>query len=281
LIKLKKYDDLTLFKNDVLPFLELYEAENNLALGVLLSLSENDKTPFLMATILKDSKIGMVLLQTHPSQIILSKSISFTSNEIQIIGEMMNTTIQEIPGLIGEKKLTSELADLILQQRRFQVSFIMNQKIYKLEKVKKINNTTGKLRKVLDKDHLIISEWMYQFCDEINQPISLEEADKRVKEMTKKGKLFALEVSGELVSMACATRPTKNNITVSCVYTPKNERKNGYASECVSALTQNLLDLGYKSTSLYTDISNPTSNKIYIEIGYEPIMDSIAILFKN
>lgn len=279
MIKLKRYSDLTLFKNDVIPFLVPYEAENNLVLGVLLSLNEND-APFLMATVVKDSNIGLVLLQTHPSQIILSKSVSFTNKEIHVIGEKLNNNISEIPGFIGEKKLTTELANFILQLRGNQVSFQMDQKIYRLEKVKKIINTKGKLRRVLEKDHFTIKEWMYHFCNEVNQPISIEEANVKVKEMIKKSNLFVWEVNDELVSMACATRPTINNITISCVYSPINKRKNGYASDCVSALTQFLLDQGYKSTSLYTDLNNPTSNKIYIQIGYEAVMDSKIILFK-
>jgi uncharacterized protein len=105
--------------------------------------------------------------------------------------------------------------------------------------------------------------------------MSLEEADKKAKLMINTGNLVAWVVDCRMVSMAYATRPTQNNITISYVYTPDY-----YASDCVSAFSQSLLDLGYKTTSLYTDISNPTSNKIYIQIGYEAILDSIVILFK-
>lgn len=280
LIKLIKYDDLTLFKKDVISFLEHYEAENNLALGVLQSLSEKDESPFLMAAVRKDNEIRLTLLQTHPSQIILSKSVPFTSHEIQVIGEKLNNTIQEIPGFVGEKDLTSELAMYIANVKGTHAHVQMNQKIYKLEKVKKDTKTNGKLRKIKEKDHHTIKEWVYQFCNEVNQPITLVEADKKTKEMINKENLVALEVNGEFVSMAYATRPTKNNITISYVYTPISERKKGYASDCVSAFTQLLLGLGYKTTSLYTDLSNPTSNKIYSQIGYEAIMDSIVIVFK-
>lgn len=280
LIKLIKYDDLTLFKKDVISFLEQHEAENNLVLGVLQSLSEKDESPLFMATVIKDNEIGLVLLQTHPRQIILSKSVSFTSKEIHVIGEKLNNTIREIPGFIGEKKLTTELAMYISNVKGIQASVFMDQKIYKLEKVEKKTNTNGKLRRIIEKDHHTIKEWVYQFCYETNQPISIEEADSKAKVMINKGNLVAWEVNGELVSMAYATRPTQNNITISYVYTPISERKKGYASDCVSAFTQFLLDRGYKTTSLYTDLSNPTSNKIYIQIGYEAIMDSIVILFK-
>lgn len=280
LIRLLKYDDLTLFKKDVISYLVQNEAENNLVLGVLQSLSEKDEIPLFMATVLKDNELGLVLLQTKPNQIILSKSVAFTSKEIHEIGEKLITATQDIPGFIGEKKLATELAMYISNVKGIQASVLMDQIIYKLEKVKKKPNTYGKIRSVIESDHHIIKEWVYQFCNETNQPISLEEADKRAARMIDKGNLVAWEVNGEMVSMAASIRPTPNNITISYVYTPISERKKGYASDCVSAFTQILLDRGYKTTSLYTDLNNPTSNKIYIQIGYHAIMDSIVLLFK-
>lgn len=280
LIRLIKYDDLTLFKNDVISFLVQFEAENNLVLGVLQSLSEKDELPFFMAAVLKDNDIGMVFLQTHPSEIILSKSVSFSSKEIHEIGENLIAANQDIPGFKGEKKLTTELAMFISNVKGIQANVLRNQRIYQLEKIKKKAISNGNLRKVIENDHPIIKDWVYHFCYETNQPISVEEADKRAARMINKGSLAAWEVNGEMVSMASSIRPTPNNISISYVYTPISERNKGYASDCVSAFTQFLLDRGYKTTSLYTDLSNPTSNKIYIQIGYEPIMDSIGIVFK-
>ncbi|WP_173192407.1 GNAT family N-acetyltransferase [Paenibacillus alginolyticus] len=280
MIRLIKYDDLTLFKNDVIAYLVQFEAENNLVLGVLQSLSEKDELPFFMAAVLKDNDIGLVFLQTHPSEIILSKSVSFSSKEIHEIGENLIAANQDIPGFIGEKKLTAELAIYISNVKGIQANVLRNQRIYQLEKIKKKANSNGNLRKVIENDHPIINEWVYHFCYETNQPISVEEAVKRAARMINKGSLAVWEVNGEMVSMASSIRPTPNNISISYVYTPINERNKGYASDCVSAFTQFLLDRGYKTTSLYTDLSNPTSNKIYIQIGYEPIMDSIGILFK-
>jgi predicted GNAT family acetyltransferase len=34
-----------------------------------------------------------------------------------------------------------------------------------------------------------------------------------------------------------------------------------------------LLDQGKQFTSLFTDLSNPTSNSIYQKIGYQPVCD--------
>jgi hypothetical protein len=45
------------------------------------------------------------------------------------------------------------------------------------------------------------------------------------------------------------------------------------ATACVSALSQTLLDHGSRCCFLLTDVTNPTSNHIYREIGYRSISD--------
>ena len=81
------------------------------------------------------------------------------------------------------------------------------------------------------------------------------------------------------VSMAKKARPTKNGIVVNLVYTPHDQQRKGYATTCVAHLSQHLLNEGYKYCSLYTDLANPTSNSIYMKIGYEPVADSIVYKF--
>ncbi|MFJ1136680.1 GNAT family N-acetyltransferase, partial [Bacillus thuringiensis] len=112
-------------------------------------------------------------------------------------------------------------------------------------------------------------------------PTTKEEAKQTAYTLITTNRLFGLEVDGKLVSVAAKTRPTKNNITVNFVYTPKEARKKGYASKCVAALSQRMLDEGYKTTTLYTDLANPISNKIYQEIGYEKIAESVLIFLEK
>jgi predicted GNAT family acetyltransferase len=50
-------------------------------------------------------------------------------------------------------------------------------------------------------------------------------------------------------------------------------RGRGYASALVASLTERLLAGGRRFCFLFTDLSNPTSNKIYQRIGYEPVAD--------
>ncbi|MGM0879045.1 MAG: hypothetical protein ACQEWV_31485, partial [Bacillota bacterium] len=73
---------------------------------VLQSITKNDERPLLMAIVIKDTDIALTLLQTHPRQIILSKAVSLTSKDIHDIGDKLNNTFQEIPGLQGQLYLS-------------------------------------------------------------------------------------------------------------------------------------------------------------------------------
>jgi predicted GNAT family acetyltransferase len=42
-----------------------------------------------------------------------------------------------------------------------------------------------------------------------------------------------------------------------------------------------LLDRGHRFCFLYTDLANPTSNSIYMRIGYEPVCDSRELAFST
>jgi RimJ/RimL family protein N-acetyltransferase len=80
------------------------------------------------------------------------------------------------------------------------------------------------------------------------------------------------------VSMAYAS-PANGGVTrISGVWTPRELRGHGYASGVVAALSTEQLDLGHACV-LFTDLANPTSNKIYQAMGYRRIGDNISIEF--
>ncbi|WP_160297269.1 GNAT family N-acetyltransferase [Paenibacillus sp. IHBB 10380] len=110
--------------------------------------------------------------------------------------------------------------------------------------------------------------------------MSIDRAIKMAKNATDKSAIYLWIDDGEPVSMAQQTRPTLHGAVVNLVYTPPEHRNKGYASSCVATLTRNMLRGPYQFTSLYTDLSNPVSNRIYMNIGYEPKADSVVLEFK-
>ena len=276
MIQLHRYREVQEFKNQVEPLLSKNEVLHNLALGILHSLQENSK-PNFMGVILKDSRAALVLLQTHPKQIILSHIQKLTEGELSEAAELLREI--DIPGLVGERQMVLYLSQKLADLKNQEASLKVDQRIYRLDKVKKAADAEGVLVKA-SLEHLpLVTEWIWEFMGFIGEPVSKEQAAKTGEAFIKAGRLFLWEVNGKYVSIANATRPTAHNITINYVYTPLEERKKGYASSCVSTLSQLMLDEGFQTTSLYTDMTNPTSNKIYMEIGYEHIADSALVLF--
>lgn len=277
MLKLQLFNKLETYKSTVIPFLEQNEIVNNLVLGLLLSAKEQ---PTVMATVTRNDRIILCILQTSPKQMVLSNAEAFTAEEVVELVKLLNQSIRDIPGIVGERALTNQLAKELTLLRSYIPSIQMNQRLYKLEDVVKKPLKDGRLVKMALHNLPLIADWVYQFCKDIDESISRNDAEIKAKDLIEKGKVYGWQVGGEIVSIANASRPTKSNITINFVYTPIEERKKGYASSCVSALSELMLNSGFRTTSLYTDLANPTSNKIYMEIGYKPIMDCIVIHFK-
>jgi hypothetical protein len=153
----------------------------------------------------------------------------------------------------------------------------MSQRIYKLTEVIHPRYSPGSLRLANENDTGLVARWMDAFQQEAtprgyHPPPDL--AQIRIAERS----VFLWD-DGNPVSMGVKTRPTRHGVSVSWVYTPPELRRRGYATSCVAALSQRLLDAGFEHCSLFTDLSNPTSNDIYQQIGYRPVCDYQEIRF--
>jgi predicted GNAT family acetyltransferase len=70
------------------------------------------------------------------------------------------------------------------------------------------------------------------------------------------------------VSMVGITPEVAGVVRIGPVYTPPALRRRGYAGSAVAAASRRALAQGAQRCMLYTDLDNPTSNKIYAEVGY-------------
>ena len=64
------------------------------------------------------------------------------------------------------------------------------------------------------------------------------------------------------------------------VYTPLEERGRGYASAAVARGYHRVLAAGASRCMLFTDVTNPTSNKIYAALGFRRFADWIELDFE-
>ena len=129
--------------------------------------------------------------------------------------------------------------------------------------------SVGEIRVATETDFDLIYKWMVDFIKETG--IRAFDIESAVRNNIAKGFIFLLLIDGQPVSFAGFHDPVellgKKIGRVGPVYTPKEFRKNGYASLITAHVTKKVIDQGAIAT-LYTQAGNPTSNKIYQELGY-------------
>lgn len=89
-----------------------------------------------------------------------------------------------------------------------------------------------------------------------------------------KDTVFLYKVNEEIVAMAMATRKLSRGISINCVYTKENHRRQGYCKALMAEVSQHLLDLGNEYCTLFVDKNNPSSNAAYKSVGYKIVNEA-------
>jgi len=280
----QRYYDVRKFLQSVETFLERNEVINNLLLGILFRLKKESKLteqksePFF-ALVKHRQDIIFVMLMTPPhNMIIYGEGNNLDAAIDQSILFLRKKEIL-VPGVIGPREMATKFAFSWAQATRHTPIIKMEQMIYRLDEVNEIELSSGRLILAEQKDIDLVGNWIFEFSKVTLETVSLAEARRKAEFAIKESYVFLWEDKIP-VSMALKARPTKNGIVISAVYTPRKFQKKGYATSCVASLSKLLLSEGYKFCSLYTDLSNPTSNSIYRKIGYYPIESSIVYSFQ-
>ncbi len=281
-ISVKKIEDTMEFYQTVLPILMKKEAENNLLLGLLNQIRDGtSRYQDAVKIIVKNEKeIRGIFLMTPPHHMIieLENDDDLIKEVTQQLKQIVMDESLSIPGFIGEKESVIKFADLWTSG---EYTTNMRQRIYKLDKVNTISYADGHLEKATVEEKELVAAWIMGFIEDTpERPITKEQALEKAQFMLEEQSVYFWIQEGIPVSMARRARATENGITVNMVYTPREHRKKGLASSVVAGLSTLLLQ-EYSFCTLYTDLDNPTSNKIYMNIGYKPIADSIMINFKS
>ena len=99
-----------------------------------------------------------------------------------------------------------------------------------------------------------------------------DQAEPMVDARLDHGRLLVWE-DQQPVSMVGVTPPVADVVRIGPVYTPPDFRRRGYAGSAVAVASRRALAAEATRCMLFTDLTNPTSNKIYAEVGYQRIGD--------
>jgi len=274
-LRLERPRDVSGFEDLAGPFLRAREAENNLILGICSGLRAGEYTiePYL-AVARAGSEVVGAALRTPPYRLVLSNPID--ERAVSLLVEDLRASSPGLTGVLGEVAASRRFAKLWTERTGRPHRLNMAERIFRLERVIPPRLVPGTMRVASAGDRALLGEWIRAFVLEALGPgedasHADEQAGRWIERRSRT--MYLWEADGRTVSMCGVSGETASGIRVAPVYTPSELRGRGYASALTAAVSQAQLDRGRRFCFLFTDLANPTSNRIYQRIGYEPVCD--------
>ena len=139
----------------------------------------------------------------------------------------------------------------------------------------------GRLRRATEDDAELVLSWFEAFHVEADEQAGREPDPTSGEHNTLDSVLVRIREGvewlwelpdGTVAHLSGAGLPSYGVSRIGPVFTPREHRGHGIASHVVGELTRRGLEAGHRMC-LFTDLANPTSNKIYSGLGYAPVVD--------
>lgn len=129
----------------------------------------------------------------------------------------------------------------------------------------------GRLRFGERSERELLIEWWQAFAEEAGS-VGGARAAANVDARLNHDEVFVWDDGGP-VSVVAVSPSVAGVVRIGPVYTPPQWRRRGYAGMAVAEVSRLALARGARACMLFTDLTNPTSNKIYAAVGYRRFGD--------
>ncbi len=190
------------------------------------------------------------------------------------LAALPNVTVIGGPGpVVGAVVAALDVRGLVATSR-------MAERLFRLDGLTDPLGVLGAARLATVEDRGLLVEWYEPFAVEVfgGLPAGFDAETFVYRAMQRSRFWLWTDPAGTACTMA-ARHPVAFGVSrVGPVYTPPELRGHGYGSAATAAATRDVLDDGAVPV-LFTDLANPTSNKIYQRLGYYPVEDRIRVEF--
>jgi uncharacterized protein len=281
-VDVRLLDDVEEFARRAGPLLLADEPRHNLALGIVGTLREHGwRYPERRFWIVEEDGIVIAAaLRTPPHGLVLADPLAAAGLEA-----LAAEIDEELPGAVGATPEIETFARAWACRRGVGWSTRFRQGIFALERLVPPRPCPGAARIATEEDRGLLVDWLRAFAVEAlgetdPDPAALE-ANVEHRLVADDGAYVLWEVEGVRVALAGYGSSTPTGSRVGPVYTPPEHRGRGYGSSVTAWASADRLAAGYRFCFLYTDLANPTSNKIYRDLGYEHVCDSAQVEFED
>lgn len=191
---------------------------------------------------------------------------------IKDLAEFFAQSQSAINTIQGPAEEVSRFAEAWTELTGKQVSSFTDMIVYETDRIFMPQGVRGEMRPAFDDEFSLASRWVHAFSQQSMpkaEMMTMESAINAARKNIEAGHLYFWTIKDKPVAMTMITGQSVNRVRIGSVYTPIENRGQGYASALVAGLSQKLIDEGKPACCLNADARNPVSNAIYRKIGYE------------
>jgi predicted GNAT family acetyltransferase len=266
-----RYDNAQAFLDALGPTLKRRPVINQVLLGIAHNcVREPDRygpAAQLFYGVERDGVLCGAALQTPPWAVQLSEM------PIGAVPELARTFAANhaIDGASGPDAVSAEFAAAYARERG--TSFALSKALgtFELRAVAPVPEATGQWSLASGEHAAILQRWLDAFHAEAIPDEPPMRSDAGARAVASGRAHLWLDSTDRPVAYAFNNRDVEGWASLGPVYTPPGERRHGYATSLVAAASRYLLAQGRPGCTLFTDLTNPTSNAIYERIGYRRV----------
>jgi len=255
------------------------EARHNLILGIAGTLRDHPlHYPDYGLWLAEDGSdtVGAAL-RTPPHNLVLARP-----RDDSVLEALAAAIDDELPGVVAALPEAQAFAASWAARTGATPRTNRAQGVFSLGRVEPPAANSGRLRDAGAHDRPLLLDWFRAFAEEaLGESPDDKSVAHAVDHRLQAGEAgISLWEDGRTVSLAAFGNPTPNGIRIGPVYTPPEYRRHGYASALVAELSERLL-AKRRFCFLFTDLANPTANRIYEQIGYRRVCEAAEITFEQ
>ena len=259
--------DAERFATEALPFLTA-RIECNVMVTVLMNIRAglfDDRRPMFALGRGADGELGFAAFRTPPWPMLHGPLDPADAGDVI---EAWLTEDPDLSGVTGPTEGTRALAEAWQARTGGRSTCRMREAMHTLsEVVDPARPATGMLRVADPGERALMVQWASAFAAEAGM---IDSGEEIVASRMRTDGILVWD-DGEPVSMLGLQPEVAGVVRIGPVYTPPERRRRGYAGSAVAAASRRALAAGAHTCMLFTDLANPTSNKIYAEVGYRRI----------
>jgi GNAT superfamily N-acetyltransferase len=244
--------------------------------------------PCWFVAVLQDGDVVGAAMRTAPFGAYPLFLLPMPEDAARELADMMVKRGEQVSAANGALPVVRLFCDEVAASRGGSAEVVIHTRLFELDHLVDPPPVPGRLRAALPEEEALVIRWYDAFMVDADEQAgrppgtSAHEAPEAgvVRRSIREDRILVwADICGRPVSVVGASEPAYGVSRIGPVYTPPEERGNGFASAAVAEASRRILAHGARAC-LFTDQANPTSNKIYQRLGYRAVVDMAEMVVR-